>query len=356
MATCKCGDPVNYKMTFSGWQGDKSALVVLSRLPKDSLKTFAVDVQNGDVEVKWPDLENGSDYFGGAKAYLDDLPGTWVSKWNTQDYDFEVIVESTRQLSGPMTIEREPDKGVTTVSPIIPIVLYNRNLGGLLVLGGKVSKAIMPKPKKFPCDMGRFDLEFKDGEVVMTVAIELISKGPGVPADIFQQFKDNVEGFWNGPNGFRRAALHRKACVRKDVCDCLIAYDSSGTGLSAGGCCKYPVRLVVEQGYRHSQGFTVTAEGFFKRMFGDPAYAMGPGKGFGRITYPDVSNTWAHEVGHCIGQPDQYMGGHLWDHPGGKFPVKLSSIMGIRQNKADKDHLVHAEDFMGADFYSMDYP
>ena len=354
MAKCKCGDPVNYKMTFSGWQGDKTGLVVLNRLPKSPLKTFAVDVVNGDVEVKWPDLENGADYFGGAKAYLDDLPGAWLSKWNTQDYDFDVIVETTQTCSGPVQVEREPDKGVTTVSPQIPIVLYARNRGGLhLFLPAAVPKAISPKPRHIISDMGRFDLEFKNGEVVMTVAIELFPQSPKLPGNLFQIFKDTVEAFWNGPNGFRNSALHRVACVRKDACDCLIAYDATNN-LTSGGCCKHPVRLEIEQGYRHAQAFNVHKEGFIGRTMGG-AYAMGPGNGPGRISYPDSQNTWAHEVGHCIGFPDQYLGGHLWDaHPAGKFPLKRNSIMGAFQTKADKDFLEHAEKYMGADFTSMD--
>lgn len=354
-----CGDPVSQKIAFSGFpqaQGDTQALVILTRDPDEPVKNFVLDVKNQEVEVKWPDLDKGADdYWGGAKAYLD-VPGSRQQKWAKQKYFFEVIVGNYTKKSSTITLDPLPDKGQVTKRPVVPCILYNRTIGGVLDVFGvsKLPKLINPNPDQFNAGMGKFDIEFTKGEVLIKLAVQLTPRSSWVPKNIFDRFKKTAEGFWNGPNGFGGFALHHKKCVRDKKCDCKVAYDKQANVVS-GGCCKIPIRLEIENGSRHGLTFEVAYRGPFSVFSGAWAPDPGPPAQLGRISYPEGgSNTWAHEVGHCLGFPDQYLGGHLWDnHPQGKFPKKYRSIMGGGQGRADEDHLIYVNDYMGGDFTNM---
>ena len=366
ISSVHCGDPVNMKMGFQSWQGDKQAMVILSRDPAEPVQMIILDVKNGEVKLKWPDLEKKGGYFGGAKAYLGDIQGSWEEKWNKQVYFFDVIVDNKQKQSDQILVDPLPPQGQQTKSPSVPIVQNHRKHGAYYeqVLGKKrLPKRFDPNPykeKAFP--MGKFDIKFDQGEVLITVAVELHTLHWSIPANFSQRFKERVEGFWNGPNGFGGFALHRKSCVRGDDCDCRIVYNNQNQVVS-GGCCKIPIRLDVEISYRHGLVFDVYKRG------PDPekAYApirWGPGvdpaKSCGRVNWPENrQNTWAHEIGHCLGFPDQYLGGHLWDHKVSalkkgflkkKFPVSMDSIMGINQSRASEDHLHFVEEYMGNDY------
>ena len=148
--------------------------------------------------------------------------------------------------------------------------------------------------------------------------------------------------------------LHREDCVRGETCNCKVMYNRTKKRLLRGGCCKIPVRLEIEKGNRHGLVFNVIKRNRVSTLFAG-AYAPEPGRYPGKINYPESStNTWAHEVGHCIGFPDQYLGGHNWNGSPGKFPIKAMSIMGSFQSRAGKDHLYYAQkwaaDKLGEDF------
>ena len=351
MKSVHCGEEVSEIMEFKDFQDDKQAHVVLTRDPDDPISSFVLDVKNSEVDVKWPDLEKGNDYHGGAKAYLAEIKGTWKERWSKQIYFFNVIVGNKMKDSDTIMIDPHPDKGITTVSPVIPVMLYNRHLGAFCQILGmkKVPKLLNPNPISGNASMGKFDIEFKKGEVLITVAIKL-DADKGVPSDISKKFKDKVEGFWNGVNGFSAFVMHWIDCIREDLCNCSIVYNTKNEIVS-GGCCKIPVRLVIENSSRHGLCFQVK-----KRGIRTASYAPNPSVGGsiptkGLLFYPESSsNTWAHEVGHCLGFPDQYVGGHNWNVGDGKFPISFMSIMGPLQGRASKDHLHYAITYIGDKF------
>jgi hypothetical protein len=381
-----CGDEVFIKYKIEAPLVGERGIILLRRIKKSRYSgTYDKELKKPEeIKIEWPDQwnENDGEYYGGCKVDLVGLNKlSFNDRWDFQEFRLNFFVLDDEKSSDVKKIDKLPEKGLQTITAYVPCILEHRLLGGVLDELGftKIPKLIRPKPVRINQKMGRFDIEFKEGETIITVAVKLLKATKGLPSEatLFDEFKKKVEGFWNGPAGFRGFSLHRIACARNDECNCKITYNNKGDKLVSGGCCNVPVRLVIEDSIRHGLRFGVYKRRFWNIFAGAHApfpisssslaaelshlgisekdlYTKRKYKDYdirGRINYPEVkSNTWAHEVGHCLGFPDQYLGGHNWDKGTSHFPIKNESIMGGSQNRADKDHLYYAEDFMGSDF------
>jgi hypothetical protein len=77
-------------------------------------------------------------------------------------------------------------------------------------------------------------------------------------------------------------------------------------------------------------------------------FGMKIGMHTGKFLYPENRpNSYAHEIGHMMGFPDQYKTGHVckgaMDMMGptnkGTFPIDETSIMGTTQQKTKLEHI-----------------
>jgi len=130
-------------------------------------------------------------------------------------------------------------------------------------------------------------------------------KTSGDPFDATKQAaaKSLIESVWNG--GFRRRRFHRTRCQRGAACDC--PYD----------CCKARFRLNVR--------FVTDREHVVVQIHADapPAavYRSSMNGNGGNWADPNRCSTteYAHEVGHVLGQFDEYAGAAI--DPSGVQPV-----------------------------------
>jgi hypothetical protein len=159
---------------------------------------------------------------------------------------------------------------------------------------------------------GKFDIELKDGQLTVTTKIKLLNRegpkpaaGGALPAagaavsDADKAtMKADIEGKLSGQRLF-----HRDGCKRGDGCDCP----------KARGCCKIPVRVVVE--------FVETGEHHVVNLF------QGAGRAdsgnWTRVKTRD--NSYAHETGHLLGFYDEYAGGAVGTAP--RWKVQADVVM-----------------------------
>jgi hypothetical protein len=111
--------------------------------------------------------------------------------------------------------------------------------------------------------------------------------------------KNRIQDVWNGNFNSRR--FHRVKCKRGKTCDC--TFD----------CCKL--------GYRLDVNFVASGEHFAVRLKVDSVGSCGTSRTGTLWTTPNFAPTSAypHEVGHMLGQFDEYTGGA--DDPSGVQPT-----------------------------------
>lgn len=163
--------------------------------------------------------------------------------------------------------------------------------------------------KTIPCSSGvfgwtgKFDIEFKDGVVLVTVKIKLINRlgakpanagdplpaaGDPVTAADKAAMKADVEGKLS-----QRWILHREQCQRLSACDCP----------KDRRCCKFPVKVAVQ--------FVESGEHHTVNLFQGAGRANA--SNWTRVKTRD--NSWAHETGHLLGFYDEYVGGAVGAAP-----------------------------------------
>jgi hypothetical protein len=149
---------------------------------------------------------------------------------------------------------------------------------------------------------GKFDIEFKDGVLVVVTKVKLINRlgakpasgdpmpaagdpvSAGDKADMKKDVESKLSGQW---------ILHRKDCERKKACDC----DGKN------GCCKFQVRVQLD--------FVESGEHHVVNLFQGPGRANAAN--WTRVKTRD--NSWAHETGHLLAWYDEYVGGAVGTSP-----------------------------------------
>ncbi|RLC30806.1 MAG: hypothetical protein DRH37_04520 [Deltaproteobacteria bacterium] len=141
---------------------------------------------------------------------------------------------------------------------------------------------------------GKYDIEFRNFEVVITVKIKLINRlgpqpqrpplpaaGPPVDAGTKRRLKRSAEAILSN-----RWVLHRDQCQRGAHCNCNVNRQ----------CCKFRVRVNVQ--------FVESGEHHRVDLFqGRNRYSVNSGA-WGRIPWDNLD--YGHEIGHLLGWYDEY--------------------------------------------------
>jgi len=145
-----------------------------------------------------------------------------------------------------------------------------------------------------PLRDGKFDVEFKNNALIITIRIKLINRAgkkplPGQPMPAVapapvdnktkKRLKKNIESKLSG-----KWILHRDQCLRGGHCNCHLKTE----------CCKFRVRILVEfvgNGQHHEVNL------FQGRNQADSV-------NWSRV--PLRANSFAHETGHLLGWYDEY--------------------------------------------------
>lgn len=305
----KCGDKIKLKMEFEAPLKDEMALVLICRKDFFISNNTNVKISGTKIKIPWPDIEVDDKWIGGAQACFASLKKDWNERWKEQEYIFDVFVGEKEKKSKSITIERFNNKMDTHT--VTCTCAASKRVSFKLHDDAGVRRVpyyeITGKPKDYPC---KFDIELKDDMVILTLRPrwnfilnyeDVDEKGKKKPIveylykalnsaqkqkhfiDFVKDFRKTVLGHWN--NELANFVLHRKKCARGKDCNC------------HSGCCKFGLKLDIKPG-NYTRVNVVLGEGraHESRFF---TYEGRPGL------------TWAHEVGHHLGLPDEYLGGYL---------------------------------------------
>lgn len=177
----------------------------------------------------------------------------------------------------------------------------------LQTVGGVTS--YQPSGANFLPWTGTYDIEIKDGELVVLRKIDFILRG-GVrlTAKKKRAWKREIEAIWN-----RKFKIHRNQCKRGTRCTCS----------STSGCCAWTVRIVAEFGPGQPGEPTELWKGPNSLPWGGPRwwYVNKWWEGLVGVS----ATVRAHEFGHQIGLFDEYPGGAC--HPSRTHADVPASIM-----------------------------
>lgn len=343
MKSVYCGDLVAEKFEFRNFEPGEIAHVVLNRDPEEPVTSFGVEVKNSQIEVNWPDVpdpKNPDDYIGGAQAYLN-VEGSWKEKWDKQIYFFDVIVGNKSKKSETILIDSYPEKKTPNHRPTICLQIYKQKT----VQGWFFQKVVVDTkspPDEYPnARIGKFDIEMKEGEILLTIKINFLP--PNFSASAMQSFSSRggtdiqkvikgAESFWNSGNGFGRFFLHRKECARKQDCDC------------GYGCCKFKVKLKILLSSGHHD-VMLHQMGPLKYAYLSVFRSQDVRANTANFFTPTSARTHAHEVGHFIGLPDEYWDGHV-ACDSSAFPSHDRSSIMCSGNRAFERHLKFVKEWI----------
>jgi hypothetical protein len=360
----RCGTKAEFEYKVSSELVGRTALFVVKRTSmKDPIGSLKIELKEEKATFKWPDQEKpDKTYFGGRKVEWNGLDKLeFKDKFKHQKFEVSISVPRTKAKSSSKNFEikQYADKGPEKREVGFPMDIkqYQDKLDALgnvvLDAAGNVSKV----PVDFPdselqrkdwvsTNAGNFHIEFKEGQVIVTVKVGLFTNDPikKIGPGVWKYFKKNVERFWNGRAGFRQWVFHLEGCIRKDDCDCTILFRSEGEmkeKLLKGGCCKFPLKVNLEEGGDNLVEIVFLTPGEINIYTKAIPMAQNPNAAFdtAHMLYPqDVANSYAHEIGHMMGLPDEYDKGTEASDKS-LFPIANNSIMGGSMTRAYIRHM-----------------
>lgn len=367
-----CGDKAEFKYEVSSELVDELGVIIIERKGKDTLTVSnSVELKENMAIFKWPDQEKeDGTYYGGRKVDWKGLDKfKYKTKFKYQEFEVAIQVGDDSKLSGKrIKINAYPNKSATRRKVGFPLDItqpppgppqYNPTTGERIL--NEFPDTHESRKDWIQTNAGNFWIEFKEGEIIITIKVKLQHSDPNksIPEEVWNHFKERAEKFWNDRgNGLRQWVFHGEKCIRKDDCNCRVVYQGEGgkkEKLLQGGCCKFPIKVNIEKGDDNPVivQFLSPVDILFIYMLNPIRKELGQPLEYGpwdvhtqQIIYPeDVPNTYAHEVGHMMGLPDEYDGGTCAKDQS-KFPITSDSIMGANQNKVFERHLSFPELFI----------
>jgi hypothetical protein len=372
----RCGDPAKFSFKVSGELVGRYATALIVRSDPENFTSLHVQkLDKTDYSgIDWPDLQKkgaaDGTFYGGRIidfAGLDKL--SYRDKFAKQQFGLELWqgkrkkksagaalkidpypdhCSPNQQVGIPMNVQTWEEVSPATINTVTGLVTHPHNWKWS-------GSSTAYQDKKWNC--GHYDIEIKDGVVVITVRIQLVSQDPTRPNTdhAFDYMKKRAEAFWNSDScGFNKWIYHRKDCKRGDDCQCRPVKNAKDEYVTTG-CCKVPFRVVIEKGGAndnvvelHWLTLAQRREAYANELGLNRWGASGTRANTCKAYYPENRvNTYAHEVGHMMGFPDQYTTGVVASGAmsasgpvsGAAWPIDDSSVMGMSQNAAKKIHL-----------------
>jgi hypothetical protein len=357
----RCGDEASFHFSVKQKSVGSTAVTQVIRQKDKNLTAFDTEKlsKKERKKIKWPDQLDAKtlEFIGGRQADFTGLnKESYQKKFDAQIFDLELFVDGKKESSAAgrgLKITGYPDAGPDTKAIGIPMPIENwaevTNAAGVTK---RVRQWAASGAGSTNC--GHFDIQVKDGVVQVTIKLDLWSTSKlFIKGLAFSAIKEGAEEFWNGPDGFSQWTWHRTACKRGDACGCELATDSKGRYVQAG-CCKVPVRVNIEEGSACKVEVTYLTLGqlwekWKTNVVTDPSVRDNSA----HLWYPESSpHTYAHEVGHMMGFPDQYWYGHIatgalyppghpskgQPNPASGWPIEDDCIMGQNMSRAWKVH------------------
>ena len=352
----RCGDIARMAFEVTPELVDKVANVWAIRDEQTDLAARHVYVlkKAAWMNIDWPDLqEEGKpegNFCGGRQVDYRGLEKkSYKERMAAQTFSLKIFVTSkSKQSDNTIKIEGYADKREGPISEgwVCNVELFkevrrfnpfnNRPYTDVVV---SPLQDYMKKGRGQIANIGKYHLDFKDGVLNIIIKLKLVAEGGGsLPAKVFKDIKSGVENFWNGSAGYRKWVFHRQGCQRKARCNCPVGMNEKKQFFAAG-CCKVPVSVHVEEGGDNEVKVSL----------------LGPnGSCTTRFYHPPLHpNSYAHEIGHMMGFPDQYKQGHTqagaWASGfTGDFPIDDDSIMGSSKSMAKEAHFKKWMKWLGA--------
>ena len=379
-----CGDEANLEYQADANLVGEFVHIKVNRWDKKSVSADGFqEITATKTDMKWPDQEvkGGSGHYGGRQVDFKGLnKRSYTDKFALQNFTLSAHHSyQTVESSATKTIDELPAAGPDPQNVGIPMQIEKwqkhvaTNAAGVqtitysLIPGFPLAANYFAQPAAKKANAGKFDIEHKDGVIVITVKIKLNSQTPGKSTKkAFKAIKKTVEAFWNSDSqGFNQWIYHREGCKRGKECNCAVVKRKEK--YLAAGCCKVPFKVVIEEGgagdsevdlhflnpsqskearanARATKGNTIQLPMNHPNFWG----ASGFGANSYTLSYPENrAGTYAHEVGHMLGFPDEYATGAVIPGAmsaagptgGSPWPISVSSVMGTSQTVAKKRHL-----------------
>ncbi len=262
----RCGDAVNLTATIAPAPPNGTMVQVDVFVDGGSPPTsgngfsFKATINSGAINVMWP-----------AK--------TATASWRTDKMRFRVTLKGA---SGSQTGDSTNTLGFIDRPTVVWQTLHNHN--------------------NSPAATENHDASLDADRVHYRLLIALT--GATLSAAAQSSLVSNIQSVWNG--GFSNKFFHRTGCGRGDACDC--THD----------CCKVSWKLdvaIVSTG----QHLLVT---IVDNPDGGPPFRSGTSDTTARWSSSPASSTeYAHEVGHILGQYDEYTGTGAVNDPTGAQPA-----------------------------------
>lgn len=345
----RCGDPAHMEFQVTDELVGKMAHIWVIRNEAEDFAGTHEEIlkQAENKKIPWPDQEvegKEGQFYGGRMADFRGLGSkSYSDRMAAQLFELRIFVnEKNNKSDTTLSIDAYPDaqKDCTGANRVgIPVHVTKWFQEDVIAADGSVTwshEQFSPSAPDIE-NVGNYHIALKDGAVTITVKVKLKaaagSKKQVTPA-VFQDIKKRVETFWNGSSGYLQWVYHRTGCQRGKACKCAVLR-SAGKVVQAG-CCKFPVSVVLEEGPDNE------VEIEFLSLWQKFKVFVGSDSGASAHTalfpYPeDRANTYAHEIGHMMGFPDEYETGHVDSAAidancvatgAGTFPIDNASIMG----------------------------